>query len=97
MSCPHSSFLISVKQEQEAQLAEKGAFQKTRLAVCKMYVYAVLGSLLQLPTLVRWHIGHLCHLLKNVHTNIPLMHDFNDGDYVVVTDCTLFIQFDLLL
>lgn len=96
MLCPHSSFLISVKQEQEAQLAEKGAFQKTRLTVCKLYVYSVLGSFLQLPTLVRWHIGHL-YLLKNVYTNIPLMHDFNDGGYFVVTDCTLFIQFDLLL
>lgn len=29
----------------------------------------------QIPTLVRWHIDHHCHLLKNVNTNIPLMHD----------------------
>lgn len=58
--CPRSSFLISVKQEQEAQLAEKRMLskkqnkkiKKTRLTVCKLYVYAVFGSLLQLPTLV---------------------------------------------
>lgn len=96
MLCPHSSFLISVKQEQEAQLAEKGAFQKSRLVVCKLNVYTVFGSLLQLPTLVRWHISHL-HLLKNVYTDIPLLHDLNDGDYFVVTDCMLLIQSGPLL
>lgn len=74
------------KQEQETQLAEKGAFQKTRLTVCKMFVYTVLRSVLQLPTLVRWQVSH--PLSKNVNTNIPLMHDFHDGECFVVTDCT---------
>lgn len=46
LACPHSSFLISVKQEQEAQLAEKGALRNTRLTICKLYVYIVLESLL---------------------------------------------------
>lgn len=62
---PFVHFVISVKHEQEAQLAENGAFQKTRLTLCKLYIYTVLGSLLQLPTLVRWNIGHL-YLLKRM-------------------------------
>lgn len=40
-------------------------------------------------TLVTWYIQTY---LKNVYTNIPLMHDLKNG-YFVVTDCIL-IQFD---
>lgn len=68
---------------------KQGAFQKLDLQYVRFYIYTVLGSLLLLPTLVGWHIGHL-YLLKNVYTNIPLMHEW----WGFFCWC---IQFDLLL
>lgn len=50
----------------------------------KHYAYTILWSLLQSPALVRWHIGHLYHV-KNVYTNIPEMHVFNNWYYFVVS------------